>query len=179
MRQNIIKYGLISGVIIVAIPLLSGLAMGYSEDTFEMGEIIGYSTMIFSLMVIFIAAKKYQEQNPTEIMGFKKIFLLGTGISLIAGIMFGIYNVVHVTYIDPDFMDKYYDYAIKNIRNSGINVEAANLQITEIESQKEMFMSPMVNFFLMFITVFVIGLAVSVVSALFQRDKLNTQSSIS
>jgi len=171
MKQIILKYGLIAGIIIVLIPYISGLIMGYGEDTFAMGEVIGYSTMIFSLMMIFIAAKKYQEINPDEVIGFKKIFLLGTGISLIAGIMFGLYNVIYVLYIDPDFMQRYYDYSINNIRDSGIPPELAEQQISDIESQKEMFMNPLVNFFLMFVTVFFIGLIISVISGLFQRDK--------
>ncbi len=175
MKKKIIKYGLIAGTIIVGIPLISGLIMGYGEETFAMGEIIGYSTMIFSLMIIFVAAKKHQQDNPDEIIGFKKIFLMGTGISLIAGIMFGIYNVVYVTYIDPEFMQNYYEYSINNIRSSGISTELANQQIAEIEQQKEMFMNPVVSFFAMFVTVFAIGLIVSVISGLFQRDKNKQQ----
>ena len=171
MKQIILKYGLIAGFIIVAIPSISGMIMGYGEDTFATGEVIGYSTMVFSLMMIFVAAKKYQQANPDEIIGFKQIFLLGSGISLIAGTMFGIYNVIYVLYIDPEFMQKYYDYSINNIRNSGIPAEVVEQQIAEIESQKKMFMNPWVNFFLMFITVFFIGLIVSVISGLFQRDK--------
>jgi hypothetical protein len=175
MKQSILKYGLIAGIIIVAIPSISGLIMGYGEDTFATGEVVGYSAMIFSLMLIFVAAKKYQEANPNETIGFKKIFLLGTGISLIAGIMFGLYNVIYVLYIDPDFMEKYYQYSINNIRSSGIPIEAADLKIAEIESQKEMFMNPILNFFLMFFTVFFIGLIVSVISGLFQRDKVKAE----
>lgn len=171
MKNSIIKYGLIAGTIIVAIPSISGLIMGYGEETFAMGEVIGYSTMIFSLMMIFVATKRYQEANPDVVIGFKKIFLLGTGISLIAGIMFGLYNVIYVLYIDPDFMQKYYDYSITNIRNSGISEQLADQKIAELEEQKELFMSPSLNFLLMFVTVFVIGLVVSVISGLFQRDR--------
>ena len=171
MKQQIIKYGLIAGTIIVLIPSISGWIMGYGEDTFATGEVIGYATMIFSLMMIFVAAKQYQTAHPDLILGFKELFFLGAGISLIAGIIFGIYNVIYVLYIEPDFMQNYYEYSINNIRDSAISPEIAEQQIAEIESQKEMFMNPIVNFFLIFITVFVIGLIVSVISVLFQRDK--------
>ncbi len=171
MKQTILKYGLLAGTIIVLIPSISGLIIGYGEETFATGEIIGYSTMIFSLMMIFVAVNKFQKQFPNEHTGFKQIFLIGAGISFIAGIMFGIYNVVHVLYIDPEFMNNYYEYSINNIKNSGLSVKAVEQQIAEMESQKEMFMKPSVNFLLMFVTVFAIGLIVSIISGLFQKEK--------
>ncbi|MGB0495469.1 MAG: DUF4199 domain-containing protein [Kangiellaceae bacterium] len=176
MKQTIFKYGLTAGIIIITIPAISGLIMGYGKDTFAIGEVIGYATMIFSLMMIFLAVSNYQNQNPNEHIGFTKIFIIGSGISFIAGLMFGIYNVIYVLYIDPDFMNNYYEYTIDNIKNSDISAEAINQKIKAMESEKEMFMKPSVNFFLMFITVFVIGLVVSAISGLFQKDK-NTQES--
>lgn len=174
MKSNIVKYGLIAGTIIVMIPVIAGMIMGYDPDTFETGEIIGYSTMILSLMMIFLAVREYQKKNPEEALGFGKILLIGGGISLIAGFMFGIYNVIYVTYINPDFMQEYYQYYIQSIQNSGASQVDIDNQITQLEKEKEMFMNPLVNFFLMFITVFVIGLIVSVISGLFQRQKVTS-----
>lgn len=150
--------------------------IGYDEDTFAVGEIIGYTTMIFSLMFIVVAGKSYRNANPDKVVGFKELFLLGAGISLIAGIMFGLYHVFYVYYLDPAFMDNYYNYSIENIRNSGISEAEFNQRVAEIESEKALFMNPFFNFLLMFLTVFVIGLVVSVVSGLFQRDRNEIQS---
>lgn len=171
MKNHIFKFGLIAGTVIVAIPVISGFIIGYGPDSFKMGEIIGYSTMILSLLVIFLASKEYQKQHPTEEVGFARIFTLGVGISAIAGLMFGIYNVVYVTYISPEFMQQYYEYYLQGIRDSGAAAEEITAQIAKIESEKAMFMNPMVNFLLMFVTVFFIGLVISIVSGLFQRDR--------
>ena len=176
MRKNIIKYGLISGSIVVGIPTLAGLIIGHGPETFKIGEIIGYSTMILSMLIIFLAANEYQKQNTQKNVGFKQIFAIGIGISFIAGAMFGVYNVIYVTYIAPEFMDQYYQYYTDNIKNSGAPAAEISQQIKQIESEKEMFMNPLVNFLVMFATVFVIGLIVSVISGFFQRDK-NTQVS--
>lgn len=172
MQNNIIKYGLIAGGVIVLIPVVAGLIMGYEPDTFKMGEIIGYSTMILSLLLIFLAVNDYQKTHPDEVVTFGKILLIGLGISAIAGIMFGIYNVVHVLYIDPEFMEKYYSYYVDQIRNSGAPAAEIDQKIAQLESEKDLFMSPTINFFLMFITVFVIGVVVSLVSAFFQRSRV-------
>lgn len=172
MQNNIIKYGLIAGGVIVLIPVVAGLIIGYGPETFKMGEIIGYSTMILSLLLIFLAVNDYQKTHPDEVVTFGKIFLIGLGISAIAGIMFGIYNVVHVLYIDPEFMEKYYGYYVEQIRNSGASAAEIDQKIAQLESEKALFMSPTINFFLMFITVFVIGVVVSLVSAFFQRSRV-------
>lgn len=171
MQQNIIKYGLIAGSIIILIPVLTDLVIGYGPETYKIGEIIGYSTMILSLLIIFLAVSEYQKKHPNENMGFGKIVLLGAGISAIAGIMFGIYNVIYVTWIAPDFMQEYFAYYIENIRNSGAAEAEIQQQIAQLEEQKEMFMNPVVNFLAMAVTVFGIGLIISVLSGLFQSRK--------
>ena len=172
MQTNIIKYGLVAGGIIVMIPVITGWLIGHGPETFEIGAIIGYSTIILSLLLIFIAVNDYQKKHPNEEIGFKKIFLIGAGISAIAGIMFGLYNLVYVYYIAPDFMDVYYGHYMEDVRNSGATATEIELKISQLEQEKEMFKSPVINFLMMFITVFVVGLIVSVVSGLFQKSKL-------
>jgi len=171
MKNNILKFGLIAGSIIVLIPLLSGFIIGYGPDAYKMGEIIGYSTMLLSLLMIFFAVKEYKEKYPSVQLGFLKVFSIGAGISLIAGIMFGIYNLIHVTYIDPEFMSNYYEYYINNIRNSGAPAAQIEMQISQLEQEKELFMNPIVSFLTMTVTVFMIGLIISTVSGLFQSSK--------
>ncbi len=170
VKSNIIKYGLIAGTIIVLIPVITGLIIGYGPDTFKTGEIIGYSTMILSLMMIFLAVREYQKRHPNETVGFAKIVGIGAGISFIAGFMFGIYNVIYVTYIHPDFMQEYYQYYLANIQNSGAPQAEIDAQIAKLEQEKSLFMNTTFNFFIMFLTVFMIGLVVSIISGLFQRE---------
>ncbi|OKY27428.1 DUF4199 domain-containing protein [Thalassotalea sp. PP2-459] len=170
MKKLIMKYGLIAGVIVVCIPFIGSLVMGSDPSTYQMGEIIGYSTMIFSLLTIFLAVKEYKAQCK-EVVSFKQIFLLGIGITFIAAFMFGVYNVLYATVIEPDFMNNYFNYYIENIRNSGATEEVINQQIAQLEQEKSFFMNPMVNFSVMFANVFMIGLIISIVSAFSQSER--------
>lgn len=176
MQQNILKYGLISGSIIVLIPVISGWIIGTDPETFRMGEIIGYSTMLLSLLLIFLAVNEYKKTNPEMILSFGKVFLIGLGISTIAGVMFGIYNWVYVTFLEPEFMDQYFNYYIENIRNSGAPQADIDSQIAKLEQEKEIFMNPFVSFFAMFVSVFGIGLIISLVSAFSQSSKQKTET---
>ncbi|MDO6428792.1 DUF4199 domain-containing protein [Thalassotalea sp. 1_MG-2023] len=170
MKKLIMKYGLIAGVVVVCIPFIGSLVMGSDPSTYQMGEIIGYSTMIFSLLTIFLAVKEYKVQC-NEVVSFKQIFLLGIGITFIAAFMFGVYNVLYATVIEPDFMNNYFNYYIENIRNSGATEEVINQQIAQLEQEKSFFMNPLVNFSVMFASVFMIGLIISVVFAFSQSER--------
>lgn len=171
MHSNIIKYGFIAGSVIILIPVVSEWFMGRGPETFRMGEIIGYSTMILSLLLIFVAVNNYQKAHPNESLSFAQIFLIGIGISAIAGVMFGVYNLVYVYYIAPDFMEQYFSYYVENIRNSGAPQAQIDKQIAQLEQEKEFFMSPWINFAVMFVTVFGIGVIVSLIAGFAQKSK--------
>lgn len=164
-----IKFGLIAGTIIVLVPYIGGLIMGTDPSTYKMGEIIGYSTMILSLLTIFIAVKELKQAQGPDSVSFKQVFGLGLGISFIAALMFGLYNVAYVTYIEPEFMDNYFNYYIETVRQSGLPESEVNQQIAKLEQDKEIFMNPWVNFFAMFTSVFMVGFVISLVAGLTQR----------
>lgn len=173
MKASIVKYGFFSGVVVVLIPLIGHWVLGTDPDNYRMGEVIGYSAIVLSMLLIFIAVNEYKKSSPAQLIGFGNIFLIGLGISCIAGVMFGIYNWVFVTYLSPEFMDQYFAYYIENIKNSGAPPSEITQQITQLETEKEFFMNPLVSSAVMFFTVFGIGFIVSIISALSQSDKLS------
>ena len=65
-------------------------------------------------------------------------------------------------------MDTYYNFQVAQIKESLPAGEAA-LKIQAMEKDKQMFMSPAVQFFAMFFSVFAVGLVVTVISALVLR----------
>ena len=173
MKQKIFKYGLLAGSVIVLIPVITSWFIGTGPETFAIGEIIGYSTMIVSLLLIFMAVNEYKQSQPERSVSFSKILMIGTGISAIAGVMFGIYNWVYVTYIAPEFVDQYYNYYIENIRSSGAPQTEIDSSIASLNEEKEMFMNPIVSFLAMFVSVFIVGLIISFFSAFTQSSKAN------
>ncbi len=174
MNKYIIKYGIIAGAVVVLISVISGWFLGQDPENFRMGEIIGYSTMVLSLLLIFLAVNEYKQKNPHTQLSFGQAFIIGIGISAIAGIIFGIYNWVYVSYLAPDFMDNYFNYYIENIKNSGEPQAQIEAQIAKLNEEKAFFMNPLVSFVAMFMSVFGIGLIISLVSAAAQRSKTDS-----
>ncbi|MGX5173324.1 DUF4199 domain-containing protein [Aliikangiella sp. IMCC44653] len=170
MKNVILKYGFIAGGICVGIPFIAWLIIGGGTETYAQSEVIGYAAILLSVLVIFLAVKELKQKNTHQVIGFKKVFLLGTGVSLIAGILFGVYNLVYVAYLDPEFMDNYFNYYIQTIQHSGLAQVEIEQQIAKLQADKALFMNPWVNFIVMFFTVFLIGLVVSLFAGLIQRE---------
>lgn len=164
MLNAIFKWGSISGLIMVFVILIGNLLMGASSpENYGTSEIFGYTTMIVCLGIIYLGLNEARE---TRVTLWQKI-ILGVGISAVAGAIFGIYNVIHTSYIDPAFIDNYFDYYISQLpMQSGPEFEA---QLAELTSQKEMFSSPIMQFFVMASTVLLIGIPESIILAVLHK----------
>lgn len=165
MKQISLKWGMISGLIIVGIPLITYLIIGGGPETYRIGELIGYGTIVLSLLLIFVAINEFRKLQPDLRVGFGKGLLIGFLISAIAGSLFGLYNLIYMTYLEPEFLDQYYNYYIDQLRQSDQAPADIEAQIQGFEQQKEMFASPVFQFVLMFFTVFAIGIIVSIFCA--------------
>ncbi|MCO7225607.1 DUF4199 domain-containing protein [Pleionea sp. CnH1-48] len=171
MKSTILKYGLLSGGVMILIFSISFALMKPAPENYRIGEIIGYSTMILSMLVIYIACNEYRLQQPGQSVTFGQVFRLGIAISAIAGTMFGIFNWVYVEIFHPEFMEEYYSYFVESVKNSGASEAEIAETLKRLESEKEMFSSPAVQFFTMFITVFMIGAIVTLVTSFIQSKK--------
>ncbi|MDQ7050908.1 MAG: DUF4199 domain-containing protein [Enterobacterales bacterium] len=167
MLKSIIKYGLLSGIVVVAIPAIFEIFIGNDESSFAISELVGYFSILAALSLVFFANKKYLAEVGT--VSFKSLWLLGLGVTSISSFMFGLYNVIYVAYIDPTFQEKYFEYSIEKIKNSGVDSRLIEQQVSQLESQKELFFDPTFNFLIMFLTVFVIGLVLSGIFAWIQK----------
>ncbi len=168
MRPFILKFGLLSGLILVTIPFISGLILGYDKQSYGISEAIGYTAIILSLCIMFPANRRFLAVQ-TEGANFKTLFSLDIAIAAISSFMFAIYNVIYVTYLDPDFQKNYYAYSLKKLQNSGLDPQIIQQQIAEMEAQKSLFLDPTFNFIIMFLTVFVIGIIFSLIAAASQK----------
>ena len=168
ISQVAIKWGTIAGLLMVGVPLLTYLLIGGGPETFEVGEVIGYATIILSLLLIFMAINEFRRLQPDQRVGFAQGLAIGLLISAIAGSLFGVYNWVYVEFLQPDFLDQYYNHAIEQLRQSGQTEADIQRQIESFEREKALFMNPAIQFLLMFLTVFVIGLVVTLFCAAIQ-----------
>ena len=82
MKRIVLIYGIIAGIIVSALMLLT-MPFGQENPDFENSEIIGYLGMFVSLSMIFVAVYQHRKQNGGTI-SFGKAFLTGLFVTLIA-----------------------------------------------------------------------------------------------
>ena len=170
MKSIVLKYGIISGVILViftavAIPLcFSGVI------PFERSEIIGYSAMVLSFLMVFFGIRSYRQRIGGTIT-FANAFKVGILITLITCAFYVVsWEIVYFGFI-PDFEETYAAFTVKKMRESGAS--AAEIAATEakMEDFKRLYKNPLFNVGITFLEVFPVGLIVTVVSAAILRKR--------
>jgi hypothetical protein len=168
MKKTVLKYGLYSlltASVLFLLAFLIGKGMSYSVQ-----EVIGYFTMVASLVFVFFGIKHFRDHENDGKLSFGKALLVGFLISLFAGVGFGIVDYIYTTAINPDFAQEYQTAMLADMK--------ATLSPEEFETQKAVLLQQMEDYggsgfmaFIMFVTVAMIGLVISIISALILQRK--------
>jgi hypothetical protein len=152
MKSTIIRFGLYSFVF-SAVLFTLGLVFGENLD-YGTREIIGYTSIVLCLLFVFFGIKHYRDKENEGSISFVKGFLIGLAISALAGVGVAVVDAIYTTFINPDFFDEY----AQMMKDQGKEDE-----IMEIGS------AMMAT--IMFLTVFMIGIIISLISALILQRK--------
>jgi len=171
MKQKIIKFGLYSAVLLIALPLITFYLLGGAEagpDSYSKQETVGYLTMVASMIFVFLGIKAYRDNENDGKLTFSEALKMGSIMVLIPATAFMLYNLVYVEFMDPDFVNKYYDYQLSKMKAAADVSEHAAIEAS-MASDKEMFADLGFQSFVMFSTVYIIGFIVTIVSGIILR----------
>lgn len=169
MKHVLIRYGLISALILIGINAATLVLFGIpGPDDYAFGEVVGYATIIVALVPVFFGVKYYRDQIADGVLSFWKGTSVGLAIATVPSLAFAVYNLVYVEVIDPEFGEKYMQYSLDTAR---AEMSAAEFEsyAAQLESQSALFTDPLVQTIVMFLTVFLIGAVVSIISAIVLR----------
>ncbi|PYP89100.1 MAG: DUF4199 domain-containing protein [Candidatus Angelobacter sp. Gp1-AA117] len=173
MRKTILTFGLISGAIV---SLLMAVTVPFADRIgFDKGEIVGYTTIVISCLLIFFGIRSYRDNVGGGQITFAKGFQVGISITLISCVCYVItweilyYNFLH------GFMDKYAAYMIEKMRTSGASAAAVQAKVQEMQKYKALYENPLYNAALTFLEPFPVGLVVTLLSAAILRKKPQPQ----
>ncbi len=163
MKNTILRYGIYAAVTICILFILS-LTLG-KNLSFTVQEVIGYASMVISLVFVFFGIKHYRDKENNGIVSFGKAIAIGMLISLLAAIAFGILDLVYVKVINPEFTTEYYANLAEKMHET-LPEDEFKIKLSEIEAEKELFSNPIMSFLLMASMVVIIGFIISLISAL-------------
>lgn len=169
MKKTILTFGFISGAILSGLMFITILFT--NRIGFDKGEILGYTTIVLSFLLVFFGIRSYRENMGDGQITFTKGFIVGISITVIASLCYVItweilyYNFMH------GFMDKYSAYLVSKLQASGASPAKIGEQLAEMKRYKELMENPLWNGLMTFIEPFPVGLVITLISAAILRKK--------
>ena len=171
MKNTVIKYGLISGVILATLTaIMMPLCM---NGTIEMqnSQVLGYTMMALAFIAVFLGIRSYRDRQNGGVITFGKAFQVGILITLVTCAVYVIgWEIVYWGFI-PDFGDKFAAFTIEKMKAEGASAAAVAKAQTDMARFAELYRNPFFNVAVTFIEVFPVGLVVTLVSAAILRKK--------
>lgn len=169
MLRIILTYGVLGGLI-VAIPMFALLASDSDHTEWSSSHLFGYSLMILALSLILVGVKSYRDKVKGGVIKFLPAFLLGLGISAVAGVIYVIGWEITMSLMDHDFMTGYANSTIEAARAKGASPADLEALRTQMAEMQVMYANPLFRLPMTFIEIFPVGLIISLISAALLRN---------
>ena len=119
MKNLILKYGLISGAVSVA--LMTATTLWFKQSgKLEGGEVFGYAGMILSMLVVFMGVRAYREQYRNGAITFGEAFKVAAMMSFITCVCYVVGWMLIYHFAMPDFMEQYSAAYINQMKSAGM-----------------------------------------------------------
>ncbi|HWM91123.1 MAG TPA: DUF4199 domain-containing protein [Thermoanaerobaculia bacterium] len=171
MKKIVLRFGLASGAILVAMgAVMLPLCMSGTID-FDGGEVLGYSAMVLAFLLVFFGIRSYRDNVADGSISFGRAFKVGILITLTTCAMYVV--VWEITYFGfyPDFLDQYTEYTLTKMREDGESAAAIQKTTAQLATMAKYYDNVFFNAGITFLEVFPVGLIVTLVSAAILRRK--------
>src|SRR4249919_3688188 len=90
MKKNILIYGLISGIVVSILMLVTVNYVSHCEGNidYDTSMLIGYASMIIAFSLVFVGIRNYRDKYNKGVISFGKAFKIGILIALIASTIY-------------------------------------------------------------------------------------------
>src|SRR5688572_22265269 len=172
MKKVILIYGLIAGSIVAAMMFIT-MPM-YNNGTLDLdnGELVGYSTMVIALAMVFFGIKSYRDNHANGVISFGKGFKVGILITLVACTIYALAWEVSYSSIGDEFMQKIEESYFAKMKEKDATQLEMSAAKKEYDRFVEMYKNPLFRFaFPALVEMFPVGLIISLISAGLLRKK--------
>jgi hypothetical protein len=139
-------------------------------------EMYSYIAIVVCLFTIYFGIKQIREKHLGGIISFKTALYHGCIMASVAGILIGMFDVIYVTLINPEYSKEYLNYLTEKAKNSGKTEE----EITKIivnDTKRVESTTPFSYFTTMFGIVVFIGAVESLLFSAVLKRKIKPKTS--
>lgn len=169
MKKTVLIFGLLSAAISIAM-MVAALPMVEAHG-FAVADLLGYSSMVLTALVLFFGVRSYRESAADGRMGFGRALAVGLAIALVAGVVYtAAFQLVYFG-LRPGIGAQYEACMVERARSSGADGAELDAAIERAETIRSLYDRPLTNAALAFAGPFSVGLAASLLSALVLRSR--------
>ena len=166
MKKTVLTFGLISGAI--ASLLMFGTLLFAERIGFDKGVIVGYTTIVASLLLVFFGIRSYRDNVGGGTITFGRAFAIGILITVISCACYVIaWEIMYYSFMG-DFCDRYANYLFAKARAAGTSQQVVEAQVQQM---RRILGNPFLNAAVTFTEPFPVGLIITLISSLILRKK--------
>ncbi|MBF6642082.1 DUF4199 domain-containing protein [Flavobacterium sp. J49] len=171
MKNTIIKYGLIGGLIVTAFMGIGAAVFMYNPE-YDLGMVFGFAGMLVAYTFVFLGVKNFRDKQNGGFITFGKAFKVGMLMSLITATIYVATWVVEHRYLFPDFMEKYTETSLQKLEKEGLSAAEFKVQKDRILYFQGLYKNTLWIILFTYMEIMVpIGLLVPVISAAILKRK--------
>lgn len=170
MKKVVLTGGLIAGAIVSAMIIVT-MIVCYQSKNFEGSMFIGYAGMLLAFSMIFVAIKSYRDKYNGGVVTFGKAFRIGLYIALIASTMYVITWLFTYYLYAPDFMERYTEHVLDQMRNEGAGADAITKKTAELKQMGDLYKTPLGVILFTYLEILPVGIIASLICAAILKRK--------
>ena len=143
MKKTVLTFGLISGLILSAMMLIT--IPFHDAIGFDRGMLVGYTTMVLAFLLIYFGVRSYRDNVAGGSVSFGRALAVGALIGLVASACYvATWQVVYYGF-DSDYLEKYQVHTLEKARAEGETEQQIAERKAELDRFAEMYQNPLVN----------------------------------
>lgn len=171
MKKVILIYGVIAGAIVAGMMFITMPMYDSGTMNFDNGELVGYTTMVIALSMVFFGVKSYRDNHAGGDITFWSGVKVGLLITLVASVMYALAWEVIYSRRGDEFNQKMIQHYMDELKAGG----ATEVELTEAkarwESFGELYKNPLIRFGVTLMEILPVGLIITLITAALLRKK--------
>jgi hypothetical protein len=171
MKRTIFSYGFISGIIMM---VMMSITLPFAHQIgYDKGMIVGYTTMLLSLSMMFFAISSYKKNRNLEFLSFKQAFGLAFGVGFIGCIFYVLTWLVMYYNFMPNFFQDMMNHQVDELRKSGASQAKIDKTVADMTKYGEMYKNPFLNAAATLMEILPVALLMSLIAGIIENLKKN------
>ena len=169
MKKFIFRFGVIAGLI-ASVLVMTYMLRFPADAKAAPSMLLTYVFMLLALSMVFVGIKQYRDRALGGVINFMPAFLVGLGISAVAGVIYAIAWEITMPLMKFDLIAFYANTTLEQARASGADAQGVAAATAQAAEFTQMYSNPLFRVPITFLEIFPVGILVSLISAAVLRN---------